>query len=1071
MCMIMYIIIFENHHELVHKCDRIPISFTTHIVQSQSLQSLYKPTPTIFFSSLLSTHSKANNKQISTTITTLFNTTTYYTTFFNMTSQNTFIELAWEIRDEFQTKYSASHVMRCPFPVFVQMVMDEYYGEGGTRSEKLVKFIENAITKQGCVNELDKMEKDDVLKLLMEGRHQRSYRLVLASDVMEDGDRRVRDVLQSLLSTKFPMRSILCSFFCERGIEKKRSHAKPSFNTDISTRFEQLLYIYCIHFVGYASGKMRGGKRTATTTAVLPDFDPAGAGRDRLAWALQVVVEAWDVFAKFLNFLDVEEMVHPYLLFKQDLSMQVLSEERVFVPKATKKGIKFPIVPTKDRELVASYVLDVSQETDEHLRSLTKMFLQDLRDVLLNNELYSVSTNDDVSYMDSFKLQDTKLPSRFEKLSLEAVKNTAKEVLDVKGKPSEENCNTVAKQLRLRRRASVPSRRTKKKRKVTSARGSSSIQKVEDEFVPLPIPVPDNNESYNFSDMEDDVIEPSDEEPSVPDMMKILESEMAPYARLHCCKFQEVVEVHEAIALEELEGVVQLLLTDPPYNIRRIRGDENSDYDAMTVEDMMEFVDLVGTVLRAGGHGIIFCSYQQHRRWVKLFLEKMMDNEEEDEEETNMFSVDTTPLITVRHPTHFTGNPVRRSSALLNSAEYAVHVKKNGLPYSEESQMVNYRGFNHVKSTMQGYRNVIDNVKALVPGEQVRMWDEDLKKSMPLRCEQKSIALMKEIICRFSQPNDIVLDTFAGTFSTAVACFQLPQPRRFIGCEADMECFNISRKHVLRRFSEVVSEDKQKFQLSTAGFEKAEYIASRRAFSEIGDEAWSTPTLFPAFQRLPSHLVSYLASDWNETALFLRMGTLPPGKWDEKYQARFEQVDVDHMVNVDASVQGLCIATSVNDGKMERKVFATKSFQPGEVVCKCYGSIVYQDLSKLPKSRKTYGNGVIGVSQEEFKLYGRRMFVGGPQFQSLPNEHLIHGKQYVYIVPAKFCVSRYIQKAHSSETGDIEQEGNVVFRHAKYRVSELNDLVLPDLIQLKARKAISIGDELCIQDDTQLIEL
>ena len=742
----------------------------------------------------------------------------------------------------------------------------------------------------------------------------------------------------------------------------------------------------------------------------------------------------------------------------------------MFIPAATKKGITFPIVPTNEKDLVSSYVLELSQETDEHLRSLTKMFLQDLKDVFLNNDLYSVSTSDDVSYMGSFKLQGTKLPSRFEKLSLETVKKTAKEVFDVKGKPSEEEYNTIAKQVRMKRRASVPSRQTRKRRNVSSAGGSSSIQKMEDEFIPLPIPVPDNNdESHYFSGMEDDVVEPSDEEPNVPDMMKILESEMAPYARLHCCKFQELGEVHEAIALEELEGIVQLVLTDPPYNIRRIRGDENSEYDAMNVQDMTEFVDLVGTVLRPGGHGIIFCSYQQHRRWVKLFSEKM--NQNEDEEDSNMFAVDTTPLITVRHPNHFTGNPVRSSSALLNSAEYAIHVKKNGLRFSEESQMINYRGFNHVKSTMQGYRNVIDNVKGLVPGEQVRMWDEEMKKSMPVRCEQKSIALMKELICRFSQPKDIVLDTFAGTFATAVACFQLSQPRRFIGCEADVECFNISRKHVVRRFSEVVNGDKQKFLLSTAGFEKAEYIASSRSFADIGDEIWTAPRLFPAFQRLPTHLISYLACDWNETALFLKMGTLPLGKWDAEYQARFEQVDVDHMLNVDATVQGLCTTTSLNDGKMQRKVFATKAFKQGDVICKFYGSIVYQDLSKLPKSRKKYGNGMIGVSQEEFKLYGRRMFVGGPQFQSLLNEHLIHGKQYVYIVPAKFCVSRYIQKVHCSETGDTEQEGNVVFRHAKYRVSEVNDLVLPDLIQLKARKAISIGDELCLQDDTPLIEL
>lgn len=992
-----------------------------------------------------------------------------------MGSQTTFIQLAWEIRDELSIKVSPATVMRCTYPDFVQMVMDEYYEEGGTRSENIVQFMEYAIKKNGNDNKLENLEKEDVRNLLLEGRHQRTYRIVLASDVMEDGDRRIRDIMQCFLSTKsgFALRNLICPFFCDRGASKKRSHIKPSFNSNVATRFQQILYIYFMQFVGQKSRKMRGGKKINPGMKLIPDFDPSGAGKDRLGWGLQMVVEAWDEFAKFLNFLDVEEMVHSYLLFKSDLTYEVLSDtEQGFIPLATKKGITFPVVPTKNKDLFSSYLLELSQETNDHLRSLTNMFIEDLENTLLSNDLYSVSTSDDLSYMSSFKLQDDKLPSRFEKLSMEIVKKTAKEVLEVKGKPLEEGVDTFTTQVRNKRRASVPSRAPARKRRKLPSIGSSTV-KLEEDFapLPLPLPLPDNDESHSFSGMQDDVVEGVNEEPNVSEMMKSLESEMAPYARLHCCKFQEIVEVHEAIALEELEGMVQLVLTDPPYNIRRVRGDENSDYDHMTVQDMMEFVDLVGLVLRPGGHGIIFCSYQQHRRWVKLFSEKMVDNE--DEEKSSMFAVDPTPLITVRHSNHFTGNPVRSSCGLMNSAEYAVHVKKNGLRFSDELKMVNYRGFNHIKSTMQGFRNVIDNVKRLVPGEQVRMWDDELNKSMPLRCEQKSIALMQELICRFSQPNDIVLDTFAGTFSTAVASVQLSQPRRFIGCEADVECFNISRKHVVRRFSEVVTGNKQKFQLSAAGIENAEFIASQKSFANVGDENWQAPGLFPPFQRLPSHLLSYLANDWNEMALFLKMGRLPLRKWDESYQAKFEQVDVDHMLNVDASVQGLCITTSVNDGKMERKVFATKTFQPSDVVCKVYGSIVYEDLSTLSKSRKTYENGIIGVSQEEFKLYGRRLFVGGPQFQSLPMEHLIHGKKYVYIVPAKFCVSRYIQKVQNSdmEDEDIERKGNVVFRDAMHRISDVNDLVLPDLIQLKANKVISIGDEVCIQDDTALITL
>ena len=60
----------------------------------------------------------------------------------------------------------------------------------------------------------------------------------------------------------------------------------------------------------------------------------------------------------------------------------------------------------------------------------------------------------------------------------------------------------------------------------------------------------------------------------------------------------------------------------------------------------------------------------------------------------------------------------------------------------------------------------------------------------PLRPEQKSLVLLQEVIVSISQSGDLVVDPFAGTYSTAVACLTIlhDELRRFLECEADLAC-------------------------------------------------------------------------------------------------------------------------------------------------------------------------------------------------------------------------------------------------------------------------------------------
>ena len=67
---------------------------------------------------------------------------------------------------------------------------------------------------------------------------------------------------------------------------------------------------------------------------------------------------------------------------------------------------------------------------------------------------------------------------------------------------------------------------------------------------------------------------------------------------------------------------------------------------------------------------------------------------------------------------------------------------------------------------------------------------------------EKPLSLMREMILDFTQPGDVILDPFAGIFSTGVACIQTG--RRFIGIELNPAYFEIG----LRRMREAEAKVK-----------------------------------------------------------------------------------------------------------------------------------------------------------------------------------------------------------------------------------------------------------------------
>jgi len=68
-----------------------------------------------------------------------------------------------------------------------------------------------------------------------------------------------------------------------------------------------------------------------------------------------------------------------------------------------------------------------------------------------------------------------------------------------------------------------------------------------------------------------------------------------------------------------------------------------------------------------------------------------------------------------------------------------------------------------------------------------------------MRKEQKSVVMLGELVRRYSNVGDLVVDLYGGTFSTALACFQAG--RRAVCFEQDLMCGAVSANHVWGKVS------------------------------------------------------------------------------------------------------------------------------------------------------------------------------------------------------------------------------------------------------------------------------
>ena len=223
------------------------------------------------------------------------------------------------------------------------------------------------------------------------------------------------------------------------------------------------------------------------------------------------------------------------------------------------------------------------------------------------------------------------------------------------------------------------------------------------------------------------------------------------------------------VFLEKIkDNSIDLVLIDPPYNISKKSNFQNSNKDNKIYKryltDFGEWdknenilsdclIELY-RVLRK--EGTIICFFDI---WKISYLKEWMEN---------------AGFNQIRFIEYQKTNPVPVNSKLnylTNSREIALTGVKGGKPV---------------------FNSDYDNGVYLYPVN-----NEDDR----FHSTQKPLRLFKDLILKHSDEGQLVLDCFAGSFTTAAACIETK--RNFTGCELDIDYFEKSKKRIKEKISQL----------------------------------------------------------------------------------------------------------------------------------------------------------------------------------------------------------------------------------------------------------------------------
>lgn len=552
-----------------------------------------------------------------------------------------------------------------------------------------------------------------------------------------------------------------------------------------------------------------------------------------------------------------------------------------------------------------------------------------------------------------------------------------------------------------------------------------------------------------------------------------------------------------------LENKVQLILADPPYNTRRQQGRANSDYDTLHRKDMPRAVDLCARILRPGGHIVLFCSIEQFSSWRKHFQQHKSKTFD-----TPTFHVTMTPLVFIPEQGAVSRAPYHRKLTHSNITEFAVHAAKPLVQgtMAQAVSMVSWKQHGYVHSTQPAHYNVVDGVPRLAQGEllplsllsapskaiqggdgggdgdnddddEVRDFDKVdddgnvTKKRGLLRPEQKSLALCMELIERYSKPGDTVVDFFAGTCTTAVACLSVHGARTFFGCDIDKTVVNRGRTRVLNAFinNAVNGHVPTGIEVTDALLEKMKTLVKRNKYdvnSRQGALSGSMQQIVPAapqfahlprMQRIPEYILHFLAGEHHDTRFCNNIvSATTPDNWEKELFGTLSMSNVRTLRSIAAGRAMILVREPSRLGDFAGQgVIAMTQIVKNSHIGSAFGTLFYNTWAETTGSSNLFYNlgRLYGVKRNEFKV--RRIpLLGQGSALHAANDTRIPS---VYLVPTRFCPFAYARK------GDAEH-CNAVYRVRSPARVTIDLITSPDHVQVIATKDISAGEEIWISN-------
>lgn len=203
------------------------------------------------------------------------------------------------------------------------------------------------------------------------------------------------------------------------------------------------------------------------------------------------------------------------------------------------------------------------------------------------------------------------------------------------------------------------------------------------------------------------------------------------------------------------DGSVNLILTDPPYNIARENnfttmgraGIDFGEWDKNA--DILSYIEEASRVLHKNGSFVVFNDWKNLGDIVR---------------HAERFGFNTKDMLRLEKSNPMPRNRDRR---YITDYECAIWFTKQKGKWTFNRQDEKYQRPKFVHSIDKGYHPT-----------------------------QKSLTLMEELLKIHSNSGDVILDCFMGSGTTGVACKNLN--RRFIGIEMDEKYFTVAKERILK---------------------------------------------------------------------------------------------------------------------------------------------------------------------------------------------------------------------------------------------------------------------------------